>query len=1333
MEVLRSTKNKNKLIDYMKRAIGYENTELEFAYGKNPLKDKLTKLDFLRILNELRQSYPCISEDNSLDIQNEYRTFKRSGLGNIRCSISGIENIKMYCKTNSIEDIPSAIFVRKERDYKDPKFPSVNFKPIIDYDYNFRINLKREEILNRNNREVQKILENWNGSLKYFRYKKRYSFITSDNLFRIDLTVIKSNRFNYEKKRFNLFQTFIESGILNNPESYELEIEYIGSTQLNKKFPIDTFIDKFYLQDEKEMKKFEDRINTMIKDSEQKSVQMKKKADLHSELLNFGNNIYSDLNIVPSSIQSTLPSVISEGAEFQEEDIFDTTKPETVLNPDKIGFADIKYEFWMDSEREWLFEAMLTYSKGLDYVKEIPNGSGDYEGSPQNSKYIEFQISPEFTEEEISEISEIENNFNHFIQVPYDLIVIMDPWIPNIGKQYKPPNPTEEKEVTVDEVASAQWTPWTGEKVSYEVGKYYSELFDTEDKEKEKEDKLEDGRKNLIIIRRVCELFKSHIIDILQLIETRNIIIPFSKKEEIIKKYETLTEQDTERVKFQGPQPVSMSLNELLIDNKHSIFTEYVVTEKADGIRAQLLIDHDPTNEYSDGYLITPKMEIIGTGLRFKNINGIWLFDGEYITQNKNGDPIELFMIFDVYYASDGASKYPSHAYTFPWSGVKKTDIGRSSIIQDFKNTVQIVQDTTEFRIGYKNYLDGPKRLQKSKKDPNKYSNINGIFSQSKKLLDIDSKKGGFEYSIDGLIYLPMYLSVGAMEKGETKRSFNGTWSINYKWKPPEENTIDFKIRVVKDKTKNGLRDKITSTMIKGKVVKCKQVRLYVGYDVKEDNSIDFNWELLTESKLKNFREILFDPNKDKSLYTCNIPLTNDKMLCLKDKSEIMDEQIIEMRYLPDNPKEMSWEPLRVRTDKINPQFFETSYKIWNTIVNPVTTEFITGEDDVSEVKKLLKFKAATGSLQEDSYYVAKENDVTSDLPLRKFHNYIKNKLITSICSVGNRPISIMDTSIGQGGDIGKYLYSRNKIMFLFGLDISPNVKDAAKRYYLEMMRNNNKPKASMFIQYDTSESIRDGFGYKGTDEDIERNRSLINIIYDKNKKVSEKYDKVNKIYNGIAKKGFDVISSQFSVHYYFKDEMTLRGYLQNISDNCNKGGYFIGTCYDGSKVFELLKQSPTLEMKDEFENKVYSITKNYDIDSFEYNKGNVSSMFGQEIVVEMSSIGQAITEYLVNFDMFKDFMKLYKFKLVKPNLRGKFSGIFDNKDYVIEEGLGSFETIINNLPKLSSKDPLLKDKNTEMKKKRGPYYEANKMNTKNNDLLKQLSSLNNWFIFQKY
>ena len=55
--------------------------------------------------------------------------------------------------------------------------------------------------------------------------------------------------------------------------------------------------------------------------------------------------------------------------------------------------------------------------------------------------------------------------------------------------------------------------------------------------------------------------------------------------------------------------------------------------------------------------------------------------------------------------------------------------------------------------------------------------------------------------------------------------------------------------------------------------------------------------------------------------------------------------------------------------------------------------------------------------------------------------------------------------------------------------------------------------------------------------------------------------DPQNKTYEKIADRGFDIISSQFTIHYYFKDELTLRGYIQNLSDNLKKGGYFIGTC----------------------------------------------------------------------------------------------------------------------------------------------------------------------------
>ena len=70
------------------------------------------------------------------------------------------------------------------------------------------------------------------------------------------------------------------------------------------------------------------------------------------------------------------------------------------------------------------------------------------------------------------------------------------------------------------------------------------------------------------------------------------------------------------------------------------------------------------------------------------------------------------------------------------------------------------------------------------------------IFKVSKKILKKD-KDNQFPYRIDGLIYLPVKLSVKGSVKGIQKQSISGTWKYNYKWKPPV-NSIDFEVKVKK-------------------------------------------------------------------------------------------------------------------------------------------------------------------------------------------------------------------------------------------------------------------------------------------------------------------------------------------------------------------------------------------------------------------------------------------------------------------------------------------------------------------------------------------------------
>ena len=298
-----------------------------------------------------------------------------------------------------------------------------------------------------------------------------------------------------------------------------------------------------------------------------------------------------------------------------------------------------------------------------------------------------------------------------------------------------------------------------------------------------------------------------------------------------------------------------------------------------------------------------------------------------------------------------------------------------------------------------------------------------------------------------------------------------------------------------------------------------------------------------------------------------------------------------------------------------------------------------------------------------------------------------------------------------------------------------------------------------------------------GSESDKKHTETMVNILYNKKSKIPKEYEDINSRYNGIALSGFDIVSSQFSMHYYFKDKITFNGFIENLRNNVKHNGYFIGTCYNGENIFNYFEErkkhyekirlieteglddddedeeyeKEMKEIEEQFVHKdnkgniIFSMQKDYDIEDFKYTRGNEDNIFGNKINIYMDSIGQNIPEYLVNFNYFKEVMEENGFELTVPDV--KINHHIFRKDY-FNNGLGQFGKIISTLNEISYKDKDLKkldksgnniayykdalDMRTDF-----DYYDKSKRKTivkqgYTVDPLVTLSSFNNYFIFKR-
>jgi mRNA capping enzyme len=163
---------------------------------------------------------------------------------------------------------------------------------------------------------------------------------------------------------------------------------------------------------------------------------------------------------------------------------------------------------------------------------------------------------------------------------------------------------------------------------------------------------------------------------------------------------------------------------------------------------------------------------------------------------------------------------------------------------------------------------------------------------------------------------------------------------------------------------------------------------------------------------------------------------------------------------------------------------------------------------------------------------------------------------------------------------------------------------------------------------------------------------------------------------------------------------------VRNVSECTRLNGYFIGTCYDGKTVFDILsKQNSKILITTKVnQKKILEITQKYSQTAFT----ETEPCLGYEIDVWQESINQTFSEYLVNFEYLKKIMMNYGFELVTVEVAQQMG---------LPKATGLFKDLFDSMCKSNKKKSNIKD-----------YGSAANMTEEE----KKISFMNRFFVFQK-
>jgi predicted NAD-dependent protein-ADP-ribosyltransferase YbiA (DUF1768 family) len=731
--------------------------------------------------------------------------------------------------------------------------------------------------------------------------------------------------------------------------------------------------------------------------------------------------------------------------------------------------------------------------------------------------------------------------------------------------------------------------------------------------------------------------------EVLRGIQKHHILIRNQVTAKVLEGYKDLVKTD----RFRGVAPITMVVQNMRkerVEKEANVRDGYNVTDKADGLRMMGYVDGR-----GELFMIDMSMYVYKTGL-VRTSCAHSLVDGEYVTKDKEGNGIYQFMLFDCYIApekrdvtqlpfkspdaADGSKVVDRYGELVSW-GEKWNEGDGPTVLKGAGIT-----DASKILVSVKQF---------------KFANAGdlSIFQLCSKVLD--SASAAF-YNTDGLILTPNTLPLP--QKPGVK------FAEQLKWKPAEDNSVDFLV----DFDKDGGMD-IVSTGVKpgsGETVQHKTMRLYVGSDLDPAYE-DPRGTVLYEQPLpgaagpqrkwkREYKPVLFNPSElpDTMASVCYAEITTsatgeDYVTC-ENGDPIESKSIVEMRYEPGHEPGWRWIPMRVRYDKteryqkgiigrtLNKD--EAAEGVWNSIHDPITPYMIRTGSDQPSAKELSEMSGAVAGVASGQvskvYYERKgpKEDLQAVRGLRDFHRrYVKEDLLLR-CGLGGGGKSFVDLACGQGGDLWSWI--KWKVDFVYGTDIAGNgIRDpqdgAYRRYINAVIKFGGYDKVPKMLFTIGSSARNLATGEAGaTPEEANMMRAVLGKVgvegpippfVEKNAK-------------GRLRNGADCVAIMFAIHYFFENEVSLTGFMRNVSDTLAMGGLFIGCCFDGQRVFDSLRSIPQdgALVGQEKGSEIWKITKRYSATDLTTGPESI----GLPIDVDFISIGTTQREYLVPFELLK-------------------------------------------------------------------------------------------------